>query len=243
MSHFQHSQCTSNPPLADASYNGTGSVVNFGGLDAYVAGPSPSATVFALILLSDVFGFGAPKLRMIADKAAASGFYAAVPDVFHGHPYVRGMDLNVSDWKKMHPLDNMVKDTESFIKALKDKGVSRVGVAGFCYGGMTATKLATTDATKAVVLLHPSDITANNFTGVKVPIEVLTAEKDNGLPPALLKQFDDILSKNKVVHNITVFEGVGHGWTTRYNDTNMLEVESAMEAHRDMLAWFTKYVK
>jgi dienelactone hydrolase len=38
----------------------------------------------------------------------------------------------------------------------------------------------------------------SSFSAVKVPISILAAELDNGTPPALLKQFEDALSKHKV---------------------------------------------
>jgi len=42
---------------------------------------------------------------------------------------------------------------------------------------------------------------------------------------------------------LKIFPGVSHGWTVRYNVEDEPAVKSAEEAHRDMLHWFTKFVK
>ncbi|KAM0000791.1 putative dienelactone hydrolase [Helianthus debilis subsp. tardiflorus] len=42
---------------------------------------------------------------------------------------------------------------------------------------------------------------------------------------------------------VKIYPGVVHGWTTRYKDDDEHAVKSAMEAHADMLNWFTKYLK
>ncbi|CAF1864306.1 unnamed protein product [Brassica oleracea] len=47
---------------------------------------------------------------------------------------------------------------------------------------------------QAAILLHPSFITVNNIKGGKVPIAILGAEIDRLSPPALLKQFEEILA-------------------------------------------------
>lgn len=40
-----------------------------------------------------------------------------------------------------------------------------------------------------------------------------------------------------------IYPGVSHGWTVRYNVEDEKAVQSAEEAHQDMLDWFTKHVK
>lgn len=39
-----------------------------------------------------------------------------------------------------------------------------------------------------------------------------------------------------------IFQGVGHGWASRYSEDDESAVRSAEEAHTDMLNWLTKYV-
>lgn len=91
-------QCCENPPALNSSY-GAGHVEEIGGLNCYVAGSADSKC--AVILASDVYGYEAPHLRMIADKvAAAAGYYTLVPDFFHGDPFVANENLTL--WKSEH---------------------------------------------------------------------------------------------------------------------------------------------
>jgi len=42
---------------------------------------------------------------------------------------------------------------------------------------------------------------------------------------------------------VKIFPRCKHGWTVRYNENDPSEVEAAMEAHKDMLAWLIDYLK
>ncbi|CAJ1941220.1 unnamed protein product [Sphenostylis stenocarpa] len=227
-------ECYSNPPLLNAS-SGGGYVTNIGGINSYVTG-SPLA-ILAILLVSDVYGFKAPLLRKVADKVAANGYYVLVPDFLHDDPYdPKNSTRPTSVWLKDHEPGKSIKGAKPVIKALKRKGVSAVGVAGFCWGGellyklteckvfslflsaKTVTNLGKAKLVQASVLLHPSYITVDDIRGVNVPIAILGAEHDSLSPPKLLKQFKQILdAKPEIDSYVKVFRNVSHGWTLRYD--------------------------
>lgn len=237
-------QCLENPPvLLNTNNGGVGSVEEIGGIKSYVSGPDTSNR--AVLLISDVYGYEAPNLRKLADKVGAAGFYAVVPDLMHGDPY------NASDpkkplpvWKQLHPPDKAAEDALPIFAALRSKGISAIGAAGFCWGGKVAVIQASSDDIQAAVLLHPSNVTVEDMKGVRKPIAIFAAEFDNGTPPALLKQFEETLKSNvpKVDSFVKIFPGVKHGWTIRYNPEDEKAVKSAEEAHQDMLNWFIKHL-
>ncbi|KAF7145857.1 hypothetical protein RHSIM_Rhsim04G0208400 [Rhododendron simsii] len=322
-------QCCENPPVLDSGCGGVGHEEEIGGLMCYVTGPPHSKR--AVLMLSDIFGYKAPKLRLIvfeskslasiikqkildiqalmalyasevlvvdilylmvgssvmgapsrhwrlhipywpfgsrtmvpqdlamfgeklklADKVSASGFYVVVPDFFYGDPYVpdnpeRPLD-NVERplpvWLKDHGPDKGFEDAKPVIQALKSKGVSSIGAAGFCWGAKPVVELGNYAYIQAAVLLHPSFVSLEDFQAVKVPISILGAEVDIMSPPELLKKFEEALNaKPEVDSFVKIFPGVEHGWTVRYKDEDEVAVKSANEAHEDMLNWFVKYVK
>uniref|UniRef100_A0A2N9HC54 Dienelactone hydrolase domain-containing protein n=1 Tax=Fagus sylvatica TaxID=28930 RepID=A0A2N9HC54_FAGSY len=235
-------QCCSNPPTLNPN-SGAGHVEQLGGLSTYVSG-SPNSKL-AILLISDVYGYEAPNLRKLADKVAGAGFYVVVPDFFHGDPYVPdSAERPIQVWLKDHGPDKGFEEAKPVIEAVKSKGVSAVGAAGFCWGAKVVVELAKAEFIQAAVLLHPSFVTLDDIKGVKAPIAVLGAENDHLSPPALLKQFEEALAaKSEVDGFVKIFPKVAHGWTVRYSVEDAAAVKSAEEAHMNLLEWFAKFVK
>lgn len=232
-------QCCENPPTLNPS-GGVGSVVELGGIKSYITAASNSK--LAILLVSDVYGYESPNLRKIADKVAASGYFVVVPDFFYGDPY--DPSKPIGDWIQEHGADKGFEDAKSVITALKSKGISSIGSAGYCWGAKVVVQLAQTNYIQAAVLLHPSFVNMDDIKGVKEPIAILGAEIDKMSPPELIKQFEEILSsKPEVGSFVKIFPGVAHGWSVRYKDEDEKAVHTAEEAYQDMLNWFTKYIK
>ncbi|KAL3648926.1 hypothetical protein CASFOL_005329 [Castilleja foliolosa] len=232
-------QCTVNPPDLISS-SGADNIEEIGGLKTYVTGDQGSK--LAVLLLADAYGYEAPKLRKLADKVAASGFLVVVPDFYYGDPLTP--ETHGETWLNAHKPDKGCEDAKTVIAALKSKGVSKIGIAGFCWGGTVAVKLAKFDCIEVAVVLHPGPITVEQINEVKTPIAILGAENDHLAPPELLIQIRDALSaKPEVDSLVKIFPGVAHGWTVRYNENDEFSVKSAQESHVDMLNWLTKYVK
>ncbi|GAB2210291.1 hypothetical protein Droror1_Dr00015554 [Drosera rotundifolia] len=235
-------QCCDNPPDLDSG-PGVGRVDVLGGLKSYVTGSPDSDT--AVLIVSDVFGFEAPNLRKLADKVAADGYFVIVPDFLHGDPYApENTERPFFVWQKDHGADKVYEEAKPVIDALKSKGVTKIGSAGFCWGAKVVVQLGISEHIQAAVLLHPSFVTVEEIKAVKAPIAILGAEIDQISPPALLKQFEEILDARPEVDGfVKIFPGVAHGWTVRYNTEDAAAVKSAEEAHQDLLGWFAKYLK
>ncbi|KAL5541696.1 hypothetical protein UlMin_009406, partial [Ulmus minor] len=234
--------CLNNPPRTNGS-SGAGHVEKLGSLNTYVTGSNHSKR--AILLASDVFGYATPHIRLIADKAAAAGFFAVVPDFFHGDPYVAGNASRlIPAWLKDHAPEMGFEDAEKVIGDLKLKGFSQIGAAGFCWGAKAAIDLSKSGFIQAAMVLHPSHITLDDAKEVKVPFAILGAALDGQYPPKVLKQYEEVLKANtKIDSFVKVFPNVKHGWTLKYNDTDAVAVKAANEAHRDLVKWFSKQLK
>ncbi|XP_006355882.2 uncharacterized AIM2 family protein C30D10.14-like isoform X1 [Solanum tuberosum] len=117
--------------------------------------------------------------------------------------------------------------------------ISAIGAAGFCWGAKVVVQLAMSENIQAAVLLHLSFVSVDDFKEVEAPIAILGAEIDQLSPPELVKQFEEILSSKPEADSfVKIYLGVAHGWTVRYNVEDKKAVQSAQEAHQDMLNFF-----
>ncbi|KAJ9536559.1 hypothetical protein OSB04_un000258 [Centaurea solstitialis] len=226
----------------NSSSCGNGSIEEIGGLKAYVSGNRSSN--LAILLASDAFGYEGVMLRKLADKIAGVGYLVVVPDFFFGGnvstttpPQVR------AKWLDHHPPEKGCENARKIIAELKGRGVSAIGAAGFCWGGMMVAKLAKYNDIKAAVILHPGRLTDDDVNEVNVPIAILGGELDKLCPQEEVKHYGDILSSKQQVESfVKIFPGVGHGWASRYSEDDEFAVRSAQEAHTDMLNWLNTYV-
>ncbi|KAI7738508.1 hypothetical protein M8C21_000212, partial [Ambrosia artemisiifolia] len=196
--------CCNNPPAAFSGEQ-SGQIKTIASINSYVSG-NPDSNL-AVLLISDVYGYEAPKLRY---------------------------EL----WQEQKPAVEFAKPV---IHALKEKGISKVGAAGFCWGAKVVVELAKDADIQAAALLHPTFVTLDDIKGVKVPVAILGAEFDQISPPELVKQFEDALqAKPEVDHFVKIYPGVSHGWTVRYRDEDVTAGKRAQEAHQDLVDWFAK---
>ncbi|CAI9118612.1 OLC1v1020204C1 [Oldenlandia corymbosa var. corymbosa] len=214
------------------------SVEELAGLQTYITGTRDSKR--AIILLSDAYGFEGKNLRL-ADKVAEAGFLVVVPDFFRGDPIDSGKHSDRAEWLRTHTAEKGCEDALAVVDALKSKGVTAIGAAGFCWGGSTVSKLAKFDCIKAGVLVHPSTLFAEDFQEIKVPMALLGAETDHLCTAEHLTNLNSILSAKPEVDNfLKIYPGVKHGWAMMYKDEDKAAVKMAEEAHSDMLNWLTK---
>uniref|UniRef100_A0A251TCF5 Putative alpha/Beta hydrolase fold protein n=1 Tax=Helianthus annuus TaxID=4232 RepID=A0A251TCF5_HELAN len=90
-------------------------------------------------------------------------------------------------------LEQAVDFAKQVIQALKEKGVTKIGAAGFCWGAKVVVELAKDGEIQFAALLHPSFVTLDDIKGVKVPIGILGAEINKRSPPELVKEFEAAL--------------------------------------------------
>uniref|UniRef100_A0A0E0PM75 Dienelactone hydrolase domain-containing protein n=1 Tax=Oryza rufipogon TaxID=4529 RepID=A0A0E0PM75_ORYRU len=225
----KHHPCLDNSPnMTEKTGGEAGEVVHdYGGLECYVTGPRRSGGR-AVILVSDYYGFRAPKLRQIADKVADSGYYVVVPDLLYGDPYTDDPARPFWVWIMAHSPDEAAEKTKPLIAALKKEGMSSVGIGGYCWGGKVAVELSKTEETQAV----------------KRPIEILGGERDTITPPLVVHQFEHALDQNnRVDHFVKIFPKAPHAFACRYNASDPFAVKTAEEARADMVQWFDGYLK
>jgi carboxymethylenebutenolidase len=115
-----------------------GQTVNFTrpdgqGLQGYLAEPAHAAGAPGLVVIQEWWGLN-DQIRGVADRLAAAGYRALVPDLYRGRSTVEAEEAH----HLMSHLDfgdAAAQDVRGAVQFLKASGSGRVGVTGFCMGG------------------------------------------------------------------------------------------------------------
>ncbi|UQA59953.1 dienelactone hydrolase family protein [Polyangium aurulentum] len=177
-----------------------------GSFDGYLARPAAVAAP-AIVVLHEVFGVNVD-LRATCDELAAAGFIAICPELFwrQGESHV---DLSVQsqpDWEKglalykAFDIDAGVRDVEATIAAARPLtgAVGRVGVMGFCLGGLLTFLAAARTRVDAAVAFHGGR--TEEFLGetadIDGPLQMHLAEEDEFIPKKAQREIAAALAGN-----------------------------------------------
>ena len=126
--------------------------------------PAQGARRGGLVLIQEIFGV-TDHIRELCDEYAADGYEVLSPALFdREHPgfeasysgpdFERAIELA----RQLHPFEQSLKDAQTCIDALKDKGP--VFITGHCYGGSVAWRMAQ---------ISPDLAAASSYYGSMVP--------------------------------------------------------------------------
>jgi len=216
------------------------------GVNMYVARPpalkdAASTTQHAaIVILTDVFGWATPNIRLIADTLAEqSGIIVYVPDFFQGDPVplemfpaferhgvlgkvkdnmdVVAFMLKLGPWTLKHKESVVLPLMDAVLGDLRSNGVTKIGAIGYCWGGKYSVLLGGREfyGIQAAVQCHPSMLKKEVVAKLRVPSLWNCAEEDPMFTPKLRKQSEEILKKNRIPHEFIDYPGTLHGFAVR----------------------------
>ncbi|KAG8862733.1 hypothetical protein FRB96_000743 [Tulasnella sp. 330] len=131
---------------------------------------------------------------------------------------------------------------EEFLKGLRAQGYTRIGVVGYCIGGIAAFHIATTDLATSCVIAHPGPVATEAAKGFKVPSSWVMAEEDHYFPPTKRNEVEAILRAKEpgLTCEFVDHPGTCHGFAIR-PDVTLPDQKAAFENSLDQIsAWFGK---
>lgn len=162
-----------------------------GSFRAYIARPDGHEAP-AVVVLHEAFGVNAD-MRQTCDELAAQGFMALCPDLYWR--LKPGVDLDVTSdaaWQEAqafyHAFDRNVAvgDIAATVRAAATlEGASgKVGLLGFCLGGLMAFLTAARSPVDAAVAYHgaETDSYLDEASGITAPLLMHLAEEDEFIP-------------------------------------------------------------
>lgn len=166
---------------------------------AYVASPAGTPRG-AVVVLQEIFGVNA-HIRAVADGYAAAGYLAVAPSTFHRvKPGVElgyaEADMNEGFGYKMAvealPAPGVMADIQAAIDHAAQAGGGKVGIVGYCWGGLLTWRAACTlSGLAAAVPYYGGGMTTPEESArqPRVPVLAHFGEQDRWIPLDTVQAF------------------------------------------------------
>lgn len=219
---------------------------DFGG---YLAVPDGAGPHPGVIIAQEIFGVN-HFLRDVADGMAKHGFVTFVPDLFWRiEPGIELTDKTEAEWKRAFELfntfnvDTGITDIQASITAVRDHTVcnGKVGVMGFCLGGLLATLTAARTDVDAGISYYGvgQENKLDEIKAITTPLLMHIAEEDSYVSKDAQKLILAVATENPLITAHT-YAGREHAFA-RFGGEHYHEEDAHLAAKRGM-AFFKQHI-
>lgn len=215
--------------------------IELGTVPGYSGKPEASTPRPGLIVIQEWWGLD-EQTKSIADRLAAEGYLTFAPDLYHGEMASLGdSQTAMSLVQKYAP--GAPADLEKVYDAMKQlpNCNGKVGSVGFCFGGRMSLALGILRPLDAVCTFYGGGMQQlfDQMGAFKSPVLGLFGDKDVSIPAGTIEQFDLLLDKIGVPHEIVVYPDSGHAFF-RDSDPNVYKPEAAQDAWERVTKFFAE---
>jgi len=193
----------------------------------------PSGTGPGVVVVQEWWGLD-PGIKQSAERIAAAGFVALVPDLYHGELAEHTEMDKAAQLMSQLPPDRAARDMSGavdFLAAHEAVTGDRLGVVGFCMGGMLAWLLATNRPDKIGAVLafygYPTGDMEPDWSQLQAPVRGHMAENDDFFGPEGAHALESKLQGMGKDVQLTVHPGTGHAFMGPHNALGTLDKELA----------------
>ncbi|PYQ01679.1 MAG: dienelactone hydrolase family protein [Acidobacteria bacterium] len=181
-----------------------------------------------------------------ARALAREGYVALAPDLYRGK--VTDKQEEAHQLMMGTPRDRALRDLKAAFGTLasrSDVRKDRIGMIGWCMGGMYALALATEEPRLAAVVAYygapPTDAAA--VAKIKAPVLGNYGAEDKGPAPEQVKAFEAAMKKDGHTIDVKLYPGAGHAFANPNNPWGGYREAAAKDAWSRTQAFFAKYLK
>jgi carboxymethylenebutenolidase len=220
-----------------------------GSFDAYVARPA-AENAPAIVVIQEIFGINAD-IRAHCDELAAQGYVAIAPDLFWRlEPGVDLRDTTAEQWAKAMDLyqrfdvDMGVADVAATMAVARTLpgATGKVGVVGFCLGGLLTFLTAARSGPDAAVAYYGGRTNeyVAEFDGMRTPLLMHLAEADQYIPKAAREAITQAAAP---LPNAQVFVYPGQDHAFARVDGTHFNADAAALAGQRTAAFFAEHLR
>lgn len=201
-----------------------------------------------IVVLQEWWGLH-PQITRVADRLAAEGFVALVPDLYHGEIAQHTEMDKAAQLMQSLPMERASRDMAGAVRYLQDRSEvdgDRVGVIGFCMGGMLTLRLAAElgDAVGAAVPFYgaPLGDAAPDWSGLTAPVRGHFAEQDDFFPPDAVRALEAQLRAAGKDVTFVVHPGTGHAFANEDDPLGTYDPQAAGAAWQDAVSFLRRHL-
>lgn len=205
----------------------------------YLALPGDSGP--GVLVIQEWWGLNS-QIKSVADRLAAEGFVALVPDLYHGELAGHDEMDKASDLMNALPPDRAARDMSGAITALLDRPEvtgAAVGVVGFCMGGMLSLMISALEGDRvAAAAPHygaPLGDGGPDWTTLTAKVRGHFAENDDFFAPGPVKALEDELQALGKDVEFKIYPGTGHAFANEENPLGTHNADAAATAWAETL--------
>lgn len=216
-------------------------------VDGYLAEPAGGSNAPGIVVIQEWWGLN-DQIRGVADKLAAAGYRALVPDLYRGK---LGLAANEAEhlMNALDFADAASQDIAGAVSHLKASGSGKVGVTGFCMGG-ALTLLASVfvpNMDAGVVWYGYPPLEFIDASKITAPLMAHFAIEDVPFPIAKVDELEQKLSAAKVAFEFHRYQAK-HAFANEEADTKglaFLKYDAALaeQAWKRTMGFFDKHLK
>ena len=218
-----------------------GESTQIGSVPGYLAKPNGVGPWPALVVIQEWWGL-TDHIKSVADRFGSAGYFAFAPDLYHGElaPFGDG-EKATALVQKYGPTGLL--DLQKVFDALKGNPdcSGKVGSVGFCFGGRMSLALGINRPLDAVCTFYGGGMQQlfDQLGGLKAPVLGLFGDNDRSIPVGTIEEFDKLLAKIGIEHEVIVYPNSGHAFF-RDNDPTSYRPEAAKDAWQRVTKFLAK---
>ncbi|MGF6506156.1 dienelactone hydrolase family protein [Paraburkholderia sp. 32] len=196
-------------------------------VQGYLVEPEAAAGAPAVVVIQEWWGLNR-QIRGVADRLAAAGYRALVPDLYRGKSTVEAEEAHHL-MSGLNFSDAAAQDVRGALQYLKATGSAKVGVTGYCMGGgLTVLALSMApEADAGVVWYGYPPLELVNASSIHAPLLAHWATQDGAFAIAGVDALEQKLRAAKVAYT-------GHRYLAQHGFAN----ETAQGPGRDAIAQY-----
>jgi carboxymethylenebutenolidase len=182
--------------------------------------------------------------RSIADRFSGLGYLAFAPDLYHGELATLG-DAPAASALLAQYGPRAPDELAAMFDALSHHPLcdSRVGSIGFCFGGRMSLALGVRRPVQAVCTFYGGQMQQlfDQLHRLRAPVLGLFGDRDQSIPQGTIQEFDLLLDRIGLEHEIVVYPDSGHAFF-RDTDPGVYKPAAARDAWERTTRFFLKHM-